>query len=334
MQIAGIIISIILIAYMGWMAILFTSLIILLGVLWYYYYARIRVKREGAIFHWFALLGKYQYAEIESEFLAGDASVSDITLLDVTPLTLGLETLGGIRTPLIERNTTIPTEKTQVFSTAANNQNAVEIHVLQGEREMARDNKTLGRFMLEGIPPAPRGIPQIEVTFKIDANGILNVTAKDKATNKVQSITITASTQLDDSEVDALVKEASEKAEEDKKLKEKVELKIEAESIAFQTEKFIDEMKDKLEEKDKEKLSNQAKELKEMASKEDFDAKELKEKTDDLSKLLQEQGAKVYEQAAKEAEQESNQEENKESDSSKENIEEGEVIEPEDKDKK
>ena len=156
-------------------------------------------------------------AAIQGAVLAGDSSVSDITLLDVTPLTLGLETLGGIRTPLIERNSTIPTEKTQIFSTAGDNQTSVEIHILQGEREMAKDNKTLGRFILDNLPPAPRGIPQIEVTFKIDANGILHVTAKDKATSKEQSITITASTQLDDSEVDSLVKEAAKYAEEDKK---------------------------------------------------------------------------------------------------------------------
>lgn len=243
-------------------------------------------------------------AAIQGAVLQGDSNVKDITLLDVTPLTLGLETLGGIRTPLIDRNTTIPTEKTQVFSTAADNQPGVEIHILQGEREMAKDNKTLGKFILDGIAPAPRGVPQIEVTFKIDANGILNVTAKDKATGKEQSITITASTQLDDKEVDALVKEAAEHAAEDKKIKERSEVKIEAESLAFQVEKFVDEMKDKLAENDKEELNKLAKELKEMIAKDDFDQEAVKEKTKELSTKLQEKGAEMYKKAAEEAEKE------------------------------
>lgn len=233
-------------------------------------------------------------AAIQGAVLAGDSSVSDITLLDVTPLTLGLETLGNIRTPLIERNTTIPTEKSQVFSTAADNQTSVEIHILQGEREMAKDNKTLGRFILDNLPPAPRGIPQIEVTFKIDANGILNVTAKDKATGKEQSITITASTQLDDSEVDALVKEAAKHAEEDKKHRETAEVKIEAESLVFQIEKFVDEMKDKLSEGDKKELSEKAQELKDATAKEDFDPQQIKDKIKEVSTKLQEKGAEMY----------------------------------------
>ncbi|KXK27473.1 MAG: Chaperone protein DnaK [candidate division WS6 bacterium OLB20] len=267
-------------------------------------------------------------AAIQGAVLAGDSSVSDITLLDVTPLTLGLETLGGIRTPLIERNTTIPTEKTQVFSTAADNQTAVEIHVLQGEREMAKDNKTLGRFMLEGIPPAPRGIPQVEVSFKIDANGILNVSARDKASGKEQSITITASTQLDDSEVDALVKEAAEKASEDKQNKERIEAKIEAESLVLQLEKFVDEMKDKLDDADKEALKKAADELKELYSKDDYDAAAVKEKTKEVSTLLQEKGAAMYAKAAEEVEKE-------ETGSSEEaDVQEGEVIEPDDSSKK
>lgn len=267
-------------------------------------------------------------AAIQGAVLAGDSSVSDITLLDVTPLTLGLETLGGIRTPLIERNTTIPTEKTQVFSTASDNQTSVEIHVLQGEREMAKDNKTLGRFMLEGIPPAPRGIPQVEVTFKIDANGILNVSAKDKASGKEQSITITASTQLDDSEVDMLVKEAAEKAADDKKQKERVEVKIEAESVAFQIEKFVDEFKDKLNDTDKTELKKEAESLKEMAAKDDFDADKLKEATKEATTKLQQKGAAMYEQAAKEVDAEDANTE------STEKVEEGEVIEPDDEKKK
>lgn len=238
-------------------------------------------------------------AAVQGAVLAGDTSVKDVTLLDVTPLTLGLETMGGVRTPLIERNTTIPTEKSQVFSTAADNQPSVEIHVLQGEREMAADNKTLGRFILDGITPAPRGIPQIEVKFKIDANGILSVSAKDKATNKEQSITITASTQMSDEEVDAMVKEAAKHAAEDKKKKEKVEIKNEADTLAFQVEKFVGDMKDKLDKKEKEELEKMSKELKEMIAKDDFDNAKVKEETEKLSKKLQEIGAKMYEQVAK-----------------------------------
>lgn len=243
-------------------------------------------------------------AAIQGAVLKGDSNVKDITLLDVTPLTLGIETLGGIRTPLIERNTTIPAEKTQVFSTAADNQPGVEIHILQGEREMAKDNKTLGKFILDGIPPAPRGVPQIEVTYKIDANGILNVSAKDKASGKQQSITITASTQLDDSEVDTLVKEAAAHADEDKKQKEKSEAKIEAESLVFQIEKFVDEMKEKIDSKTKESLENESKELKDLISKDDFEVEKVKEKTKEVSKKLQDAGAEMYKKAADEAEKE------------------------------
>jgi len=267
-------------------------------------------------------------AAIQGSILQGDSNVKDITLLDVTPLTLGIETLGGIRTALIDRNTTIPTEKTQVFSTAADNQPAVEVHILQGEREMAKDNKTLGKFILDGIPPAPRGIPQIEVTYKIDANGILNVSAKDKATGKEQSITITASTQLDESEVDVLVKEAAAHAAEDKKIKERSEAKIEAESLSFQIEKFLDEMKDKLEEKDKEDLNKAVKELKEMAAKDDFEVDKLKELTKEVSKKLQDAGAAMYKKAADEVEKDkaSSKEEEK-----KDEPAEGEVVDKKDK---
>jgi len=279
-------------------------------------------------------------AAIQGAILGGDSSVKDITLLDVTPLTLGLETMGGIRTPLIDRNTTIPTEKSQIFSTAADNQPAVEIHILQGEREMAADNKTLGRFMLDGITPAPRGIPQIEVVFKIDANGILNVSAKDKSTGKEQSITITASTQLDDKEVDALVKEAAAHAEDDKKAKTRSEAKIEADSLIFQTEKFIDEMKEKLEVSDKEELEKEYKELKEMIGKDDYIVETVKEKSKSLSTKLQEKGAKMYQKAAAEAEkekgkngekpEETGEEKTKEAKTKEEKAAEGEVI---DKDK-
>ena len=272
-------------------------------------------------------------AAIQGAVLAGDSSVSDITLLDVTPLTLGLETLGGIRTPLIDRNTTIPTEKSQIFSTAADNQTSVEIHVLQGEREMAKDNKTLGRFILDNLPPAPRGLPQIEVTFKLDANGILHVTAKDKATSKEQSITITASTQLDDSEVDTLVKEAAKHAEEDKKNKESVETKIEAESLIFQVEKFVEEMKDKFTDEEKEELKKKADELKEIISKDTFDITEVKDKTKELSTKLQEKGAEMYKRASEDEKKTSDEASNKkDEDEKKENVsdnnapEEGEVI--------
>lgn len=265
-------------------------------------------------------------AAIQGAVLAGDSSVSDITLLDVTPLTLGLETLGNIRTPLIERNTTIPTEKSQVFSTASDNQTSVEIHILQGEREMAKDNKTLGRFILDNLPPAPRGIPQVEVIFKIDANGILNVTAKDKATGKEQSITITASTQLDDSEVDSLVKEAAKHAEEDKKHREKAETQIDAESLIFQTEKFIDEMKDKLKEEDKKELTEKKTELKEMISKDDFDPEEVKNKINEVSTKLQEKGAEMYKQASEEKDSKEKDEKSKDKDKKDDQPEEGEVI--------
>lgn len=267
-------------------------------------------------------------AAIQGAVLAGDSSVSDITLLDVTPLTLGLETLGNIRTPLIERNTTIPTEKSQIFSTAADNQTSVEIHVLQGEREMAKDNKTLGKFILDNLPPAPRGIPQIEVTFKIDANGILNVTAKDKATGKEQSITITASTQLDDSEVDSLVKEAAKHAEEDKKQRENAETKIEAESLVFQVEKFVEEMKDKLKEDEKKELLDKNNELKELIKKDDIDLTEVKEKIKEVSTKLQEKGAEMYKQE-NDSQQPSNTETtegDKETKEDNEKPEEGEVI--------
>ena len=174
-------------------------------------------------------------ASIQAGVLTGE--VNDVLLLDVTPLSLSIETLGGVATKLIERNTTIPTKKSQIFSTAADNQTAVDIHVMQGEREMAADNTTLGRFQLSGIPPAPRGIPQIEVTFDIDANGIVNVHAKDMGTGKEQSITITSSTKLSEDEINAKVKEAEQYAEEDKKRKEQIEVRNQAETLIYETEK-------------------------------------------------------------------------------------------------
>ena len=185
-------------------------------------------------------------AAIQAGVLAGD--VKDLLLLDVTPLSLGIETLGGVFTRLIERNTTIPTRKTEVFSTAADSQTSVEVHVLQGERPMARDNRTLGKFQLVGIPPAPRGVPQIEVTFDIDANGIVNVSAKDRATGKTQNITITASSGLAKDEVEKMVREAESHSDEDKRRREEVEARNHADSLVYATEKTLDEHKDKLSE--------------------------------------------------------------------------------------
>jgi molecular chaperone DnaK len=241
-------------------------------------------------------------AAIQAGVLGGE--VKDITLLDVTPLSLGLETLGGVMTKLIDRNTTIPVEKKQIFSTAADNQPAVEVHVLQGEREMAADNKTLGKFILDGIPPAPRGVPQIEVTFKIDANGILNVSALDKATNKKKDITITASTNLSEDEVDKMVEEATKHAADDKKKKERAEVRNEADSLVFNSQKLLDENKDKIDKSKAEDIQTKVNDLKKSIEKEDFDKDIVKDKIDDLNKSLQEIGKKLYEQAAKEVEKE------------------------------
>ena len=265
-------------------------------------------------------------AALQGAVLAGDESVSDITLLDVTPLTLGLETMGGIRTPLIERNTTIPAEKSQIFSTAADNQPSVEIHILQGEREMAADNKTLGKFLLDGIPPAPRGVPQVEVTFKIDANGILNVSAKDKGTDKEQSITITASTQMDDSEVDALVKEAAEKAEEDKEKKAAVEVRNEAETLIFQSDKLIKENADKISDEQKSELEEKTKEIRDALASEESTGEEIKEKSDALMTKLQEIGSAIYEQVSKEEEGKNEESKGDKDDKKDEDAEEGEVV--------
>ncbi len=227
-------------------------------------------------------------AAIQAGVIGGD--VTDVVLLDVTPLTLGLETLGGIRTPLIERNTTIPTSKSQVFSTAANNQTQVEINVLQGEREMAADNKSLGRFILDGIPPAPRGIPQVEVTFDIDSNGILHVTAKEKNTGKEQKITIQNSTNLSDEEVEKMKADAEAHAEEDKKKKELIEAKNHANQVAFEIEKQLEEYGDKLESSDKEAIAENVKKLKELAEKDDVTKEELDAATDEMFKSAQKIG--------------------------------------------
>ena len=216
-------------------------------------------------------------AAIQGGVLTGE--VNDIVLLDVTPLSLGIETLGGVMTVLIPRNTTIPASKSQVFSTAADNQPAVDIHVLQGERSMAADNKTLGRFQLGNIPPAPRGVPQIEVTFDIDANGIVNVKAKDLGTNKEQTITITGSTGLSDDEIDKMVKEAEANKEADNKRKEEADLRNEAEQTIFATEKAIKDLGDKVDTSDKEKAEKEISELKELLTKDDLDA--IKTKKDE-----------------------------------------------------
>ena len=234
-------------------------------------------------------------AAIQAGVLAGD--VKDVLLLDVTPLSLGIETLGGICTKLSERNTTIPTKKSQIFSTATDNQTSVEIHVLQGEREFAKDNKTLGRFSLVGIAPAPRGVPQIEVTFDIDANGIVSVSAVDKATNKSQSITLTASSNLSEKDIDQAVKAAEKYADEDKKRKESVEAKNSAEQLIFTIEKFVKDNADKVEEADKTAIEDAVKDAREKLEKTD-DVAEIQKIVEELSKVSDPVFSKLYQQGA------------------------------------
>ncbi|MEO0488274.1 MAG: molecular chaperone DnaK [Cyanobacteria bacterium P01_A01_bin.123] len=232
-------------------------------------------------------------AAIQAGVLAGE--VKDILLLDVTPLSLGVETLGGVMTKLIPRNTTVPTKKSEVFSTAVDSQTNVEIHVLQGEREMSNDNKSLGTFRLDGIPPAPRGVPQIEVIFDIDANGILNVTAKDKGTGKEQSISITGASTLSDTEVERMVKDAESNAEVDKARRENIDLKNQADSLCYQAEKQMGEIGDKVSDDEKSKVESQVKDLREALNSEDFE--KIKSLTTELQQTLYTISSNIYQQA-------------------------------------
>jgi molecular chaperone DnaK len=236
-------------------------------------------------------------AAIQAGVLGGE--VKDLLLLDVTPLSLGIETLGGVTTKLIERNTTIPTRKSEVFTTAADNQTSVEIHVLQGEREMARDNRTLGKFHLVGIPPAPRGIPQVEVTFDIDANGIVNVSAKDLGTGKEQQITITSSSGLSEDEIDQMVKDAETHEEEDKKRREAVDVKNQADSMVYQTEKLLSENREKIPASDISAIEEAIKQTKEAIESNDTDR--IKAAMEDLTKASHKMAEVMYQQSQQQA---------------------------------
>jgi len=264
-------------------------------------------------------------AAIQGGVLTGD--VNDIVLLDVTPLSLGLETLGGVMTTLIPRNTTIPTSKKEVFSTAADNQPAVDIHILQGERPMAADNKTLGNFQLTGIPAAPRGVPQIEVTFDIDANGIVNVTAKDLGTNKKQSITITSSTTLSDEEVEEMMKEAEKNKEEDAKRKEVAEARNEAEQLVFQTEKSLKDLGDKVEDKEEKEIRKLIEEVNKELAKEEIDLDDLKSAKDKLQEKAMELATRIYQQAQSENKDEETKEDKEDKNKKDDNTEEADYEE-------
>jgi len=259
-------------------------------------------------------------AAIQGGVLAGD--VKDVLLLDVTPLTLGIETMGGVRTPLIDRNTTIPTSKSETFSTASDNQNQVEIHVLQGEREFAKDNKSLGRFILDGIAPAPRGIPQIEVTFNLDANGILNVTAKDKGTGKEQSITIQNSGNMSKADIEKAQREAEEHAADDKKRKEAVEAKNQLENQIYAAEKMPSEYKDKISDDDKKTIEEAVKDAKKVLSESEDDKEKLEAAAKELSEKIMPIGAKMYQEANKDDKKSGGSEKNNDGDEAVE----GEVV--------
>jgi molecular chaperone DnaK len=265
-------------------------------------------------------------AAIQGGVLGGE--VKDVLLLDVTPLSLGIETLGGVSTRLIERNTTIPTSASQVFSTAADNQTSVEINVLQGEREFAKDNKSLGRFILDGLPPAPRGIPQVEVTFDIDANGIVNVSAKDKASGKSQHITIQSSSGLSEEEIEKMKKDAEAHADEDKKKKELIEIRNMADSLIYTSEKTVKDAGDKASAEEKKEVEEKVKALREIKDKDDKDA--IQKAYDELSEVIQKVGAKMYESAPEgEAGAEAGKEEKKDDEPV-----EGEVVDEDKKDDK
>jgi len=236
-------------------------------------------------------------AAVQGAILAGETEVKDVLLLDVTPLTLGIETLGGVRTPLIDRNTTVPTSKSQVFSTAADNQTSVEIHVLQGERPMASDNRTLGRFLLDGIPPSPRGIPQVEVIFDIDANGILTVTAKDKATNRSQHITIKDTSALSKDEIEKMKKQAEQFASEDRNKKELIELRNQADTLVYTSEKALKDAGDKVKPEDKKPVEEKIAELKK--AKDGTDIETIKKSIQELGDVIQKIGAAMYSSSAK-----------------------------------
>jgi molecular chaperone DnaK len=268
-------------------------------------------------------------AAIQGGVLGGD--VKDVLLLDVTPLSLGIETLGGVSTKLIERNTTVPTSKSQVFSTAADNQTSVEINVLQGEREMANDNKTLGRFVLDGIPPSPRGVPQIEVSFNIDANGIVNVSAKDKASGKEQKITITGGGSLNEEEIKKMQEDAEKFADEDKKKKEAVEVRNQADTLIYTAEKTLVDAGDKVKEDDKKTIDEAVAALKEKKDSEDLE--EIKKLTEDLNTKLMKVGEQMYKEADTEEKKDDSKDESKDEDKKDDDAEEGEIVDDKKEDK-